>query len=366
MESEEVDEKKIGIALSGGGFRAAVFHLGVLKYLAVQGLLENIVHISSVSGGSIAMALIYKLSDNKFPSSKEYLNQILPQMEKYFVDIGLGRDALVKLLYPWNWKNMFSRANIIADTLFDKWDIKNTLQDLETYPIWEIGATTNETGKSWRFSQEKMGDYKFGFVEHPKFQISKAVAASAAFPGVIGRYSLDTSVYKWFQYKGWGDNSSQVNHKPLFEKVHLSDGGVYDNLATEPFIKYLGQKVHENINYWIVCDASKDLAIEKSVFVFRLYKRTRRLIDITIDQIRMLRIRALHSYLYSPNGRGLFLQIGYKNNKKKQEDYEFLTKENSDRAKDIGTSIFSMKKQQYDLLINHAFSVAKAHHISRG
>ena len=54
---------KIGIALSGGGVRATVFHLGVLARLAEDSLLESISFISSVSGGSLAAGLVYGASD---------------------------------------------------------------------------------------------------------------------------------------------------------------------------------------------------------------------------------------------------------------------------------------------------------------
>ena len=50
---------KIGLALSGGGFRAALFHVGVLARLAELGILRRVEVISSVSGGSIIGALYY-------------------------------------------------------------------------------------------------------------------------------------------------------------------------------------------------------------------------------------------------------------------------------------------------------------------
>ena len=56
---------KIGLALSGGGFRASIFHMGVLKYLAEKNKLEEISYISSVSGGSLLIGLIYSLNNNK-------------------------------------------------------------------------------------------------------------------------------------------------------------------------------------------------------------------------------------------------------------------------------------------------------------
>ena len=52
-------EKRIGLALSGGGFRAAFFHVGVLARLAELGILPKVEVISTVSGGSIVGALYY-------------------------------------------------------------------------------------------------------------------------------------------------------------------------------------------------------------------------------------------------------------------------------------------------------------------
>ncbi|MBI2160037.1 MAG: patatin-like phospholipase family protein [Candidatus Rokubacteria bacterium] len=50
---------KLGLALSGGGFRASFFHLGVLARMAEWGLLRHVEALSTVSGGSILGALYY-------------------------------------------------------------------------------------------------------------------------------------------------------------------------------------------------------------------------------------------------------------------------------------------------------------------
>ena len=47
---------KIGLALSGGGFRASIFHLGVIRRLEELGIMKDVDVISSVSGGSIIAA----------------------------------------------------------------------------------------------------------------------------------------------------------------------------------------------------------------------------------------------------------------------------------------------------------------------
>lgn len=52
-------DAKIGLALSGGGFRAAFFHVGVLARLAELGILPRVEVISTVSGGSIVGAAYY-------------------------------------------------------------------------------------------------------------------------------------------------------------------------------------------------------------------------------------------------------------------------------------------------------------------
>ena len=46
----------IGLALSGGGFRATLYHLGVVRYLRDANLLDSVSHITSVSGGSVLAA----------------------------------------------------------------------------------------------------------------------------------------------------------------------------------------------------------------------------------------------------------------------------------------------------------------------
>ena len=47
---------KLGLALSGGGFRATLYHLGVVRYLRDAGILQDVSDIASVSGGSILAA----------------------------------------------------------------------------------------------------------------------------------------------------------------------------------------------------------------------------------------------------------------------------------------------------------------------
>src|SRR6187549_1499190 len=66
--------KKIGLALSGGGFRATLYHLGLIRFLRDAGLLQHITHITSVSGGSI-MAAHLVLNWDRYTGSAEEFDQ---------------------------------------------------------------------------------------------------------------------------------------------------------------------------------------------------------------------------------------------------------------------------------------------------
>jgi predicted acylesterase/phospholipase RssA len=66
---------KIGLALSGGGFRASLYHLGLVRFLRDASVLGQVTHITSVSGGSIFAAHLvlnwdrYNGSANKFDAA---------------------------------------------------------------------------------------------------------------------------------------------------------------------------------------------------------------------------------------------------------------------------------------------------------
>jgi predicted acylesterase/phospholipase RssA len=70
---------RLGLALSGGGFRAVLYHLGLVRFLRDAGILPRVTHISSVSGGSIIAAHLvlnwdrYNGSPNEFDAAASEL-----------------------------------------------------------------------------------------------------------------------------------------------------------------------------------------------------------------------------------------------------------------------------------------------------
>jgi len=92
------DRPKIGLALSGGGVRAAGFHLGVLARLAREDCLEDVVAISTVSGGSLGVGLVYTLAGMRWPASREFLDEILPEARRVMTSTILQSLLLCRFL----------------------------------------------------------------------------------------------------------------------------------------------------------------------------------------------------------------------------------------------------------------------------
>ena len=101
-------------------------------------------------------------------------------------------------------------------------------------PEWSINATTAETGKRARFKGSELRDWALGTTHLKEFPLRDAMAISAAFPGLIGPYVLRTADFRWDipMYTAAGD--ARLAHERS-SRIHLYDGGVYDNLGLEAF-----------------------------------------------------------------------------------------------------------------------------------
>jgi NTE family protein len=298
------DDLKIGLALSGGGVRAAVFHLGVLGRLADEGLLERVAFVSTVSGGSLGTGLVYALSGNRWPTSEEYTDAVLPEAKRLLTTIDIQRDALLRLLRkPWR---LLSRgwANVLSESLARRWGVRGLVSEIPRHPRWIINATSYESGKNWRFAPHRMGDYLTGHVFEPPVPVADAMAASAGYPVLIGFLVLETKDHLWERYLQ-GSTLETEPSDPGLRRVHLWDGGVYDNLGLEPLFK--PGRLRDGCNFLIVSDASGALGPERR---YRVYRQARRLLSIAMDQVRSLRSRMVFDHFLRHPGSGVYLMMG--------------------------------------------------------
>lgn len=367
----------IGLALSGGGVRAAAFHAGVLRYLAEQGLLEKVVHVSSVSGGSLFFGMVLRHADYSWPSSEAYLNEVFPRFRKTLVTQSLQRSALARLvLNPLNWRFILSRANVLAQAISGLWDVTASLGTLKDIPVWSINCTTGETGRRYRFKNGTMGDYELGYADVKNFSLARAMAISAAFPGGIGPLMLKTNEFHWKKRKNWNAGEAESYQAP-FSHLHLYDGGLYDNLGIEPMFDVGRQELKKdntlrsNISYLLVSDGGAPLArkaIPHSLNPFRF----KRIADIALDQSRALRVRAFVNFLQKNPTAGAYVCIGVgavpsiRSLAKGRDAIAsellaeiWLSVADASRAATYSTNLCIMSESTFDLLERHGYETAK-------
>jgi NTE family protein len=233
--SAEPDEGKLedGIALcmSGGGYRAKLFHLGALQRLNDAGLLPKIDRVSSVSGGSItAGVLALKWSKLRFDPSgvaSNFVDQVVQPIRALAgrtIDRGaVGLGALLPGVTAGDRIEAAYRKYLFGDA---------TLQQLPERPRFVINATNVQSGALWRFMRPYMRDWRVGKVPIPTVTLAKAVAASSAFPPILSPVHLELH-HEDFEPKSGFD----LQRPPFTTDIVLTDGGVYDNLGLETTFK---------------------------------------------------------------------------------------------------------------------------------
>ena len=102
----------IGLALSGGGFRASLYHLGLVRFLRDAGILPRVTHLTSVSGGSVLAAHLVLNWDRYNGSPQEFDAAAAELLSFVRLDV---RNRIVRrfpLAYPLRWtRQLLGRSN---------------------------------------------------------------------------------------------------------------------------------------------------------------------------------------------------------------------------------------------------------------
>lgn len=281
-------EPGIALCLSGGGFRAMLYHAGALIRLNELGLLSQLTRISSVSGGSITaavLALQWKqlvFVDNVATNLKPLLVPAMQHMADQSIDVAA---------VGWGTLNpMKSIAEVVAD-YYDKYLFHGaTLQSLPDSPRFVLNATNVKTGSLVRFSKPYIADYRIGRIPNPTLRLALAVAASSAFPPFLSPMELHFSSTDYDS----DDTIADLTGPEYREHLVVTDGGVYDNLGLET-----AWKRYTNI---LVSDGGRKMALDpvpKSDWAFH----SKRLIDLLQHQTSSLRRRqVIESFVTTERG----------------------------------------------------------------
>ena len=311
------EEKRIGLALSGGGFRAAAFHLGVFEKLKELNLLDKIDLLTCVSGGSIAGGYLALNWNNP---------NVLEEIENYLKTRSIAVSSFLAGIFDPFETRLEKLAEAYDDDLFQE----KTLNDLKAGPRVYFNSTNLATGNMFSFvsgggGKTEMGEWELGFVEIENFSISHAVAASSAFPPVFPPLIIDKSLY----------STKDV------EYISLSDGGVYDNLGVNPLFTGINK-----IDYAIVSDAGKPFQMDqtptdKGTIVLK------EALDIMMEQIRGLQFdRLVHRHGSNSGPKPLWFSIDSQEGEINPGDARF--------ASSIGTNLKKLDEHEIAVLKRHA------------
>ncbi len=220
----------MALCLSGGGYRAMLFHLGCLWRLNEVGLLKGLARVSSVSGGSITAAMLglsWKRLQFDGGNVARNLTELVIDPIRGLAGVTVDQGAIV-------WGILLPRKTIadeVADAYREHLFGNATLQDLpgdQDGPRFVINATNVQTKVLWRFSKPYMGDYRVGLIKNPTSELAVAVAASSAFPPFLSPATLKLDPADFDPSTNGG-----LQVEPYTSEVVLTDGGVYDNLGLE-------------------------------------------------------------------------------------------------------------------------------------
>lgn len=341
----EGKEAGIALALSGGGFRAVLFHVGVLWRLNQLGVLGKLSRISSVSGGSIASGLLAVRWDMLHFDAQgvatNFDDEIAGPLRRF---CGLTIDVtsvIAGALNPFK-----SAGEEVADAYRKHLGMGVSLQALPDAPRFVFNSTNYATGSSFRFSKPYAGDYRIGLIWRPKFDVATAVACSSAFPPVLAPLELDVNP-DLFEHSPGADLWEREDFR---KRLQLADGGVYDNLALET--------VWGRYDTVLCSDAGKPFELDAGVGAFAP-KQLFRVMDIGLNQALALRKRMLINEYQAGRTRGAFWAINTPITDYKTTSLPVSPEKIADLSA-IRTRLDRFKEQEQCELVNWGYAVSDA------
>ena len=335
--SHMVQRHDIGLALSGGGFRATLFHLGAVWRLNELALLPSVARVSTVSGGSILAGLMavrwtrLSFQDGVATNFREEIADPIWRFCSRGIDVWA---ALGGLLPGVNVLARHYQRHIVG---------KATLQDLPDHPEFVFNAAHLETGRNWIFCKNLMRTYKLGIVDLPDTELSLVVAASSAFPPAFSPVVLRLDPNNFRR----SDFAELFDRVDLKRKVSLTDGGVYDNLGVHA-IRDLGTL--------LVSDASNPLDANGGRSMLRgLSHRSKRPIEIAVEQTKALRRHALVTQLEAGEKQGALWTIGTRLERYRVESPFEVTDEWRSKLEGIRTRLNAFTDEEKGWLINWGY-----------
>ncbi len=279
------EHTEIGLALSGGGFRATLFHLGSVWRLNEMAILSEIDRISSVSGGSILAGIIAtRWSNLKFDSgiATNFKEEIAAPIWE-FCGRNIDLAAALLGLVSGSWKLEQSYRKYLVG--------KAELQDLPDHPEFVFNAAHIETGRNCTLSKKGLHTWRLGDIEIPSLPLAKAIAASSACPPVFPTVTLNLDASRFVR----AEYADLFHRDDLKRRLSLTDGGAYDNLGIHAI---------RECQTLLVSDGSAPLSATPGKKLARQFNhRIMRPMETALEQTRAIRRREIVSQFQRNGGK---------------------------------------------------------------
>lgn len=356
-------DQHFGLALSGGGFRAVLYHLGVIRFLRDTAILPKVTHITSVSGGSVIGAHLALNWDRYCGTEAEFdgvAGELLRFLELDVRNRIVRRFPLAALvnagrrvarLEP---KRHNTRTGLL-ERHYERFLYGDTgLFKLPESPRLYILATNLNEGSLCAFHRDGMllqrrsrggRDVHVDLVRMGLATVPMAVTASSAFPGFFPPLELSA--------KDVGANEGEFSHHAF------TDGGIYDNLGLRMF-RYLQETALEaaddgsplELNGVFVSDAGASFKVYSERKAGGLLKTALRSSDILMDRVNQME---LESFIDTPGA--VFFPITRLISE--AEDPTAQNPEVQRQAALIRTDMDRFSRLEINSLVQHGYCVAR-------
>lgn len=218
------------MCLSGGGYRAMLFHVGALRRVGEAGLLARVDRFCSVSGGSLTAGILalrwgdLAFDANGVPHGFDRVERALFDLAGRWIDVPAVIGAVVPGRSVAGNVSRRYRRLVFGSTML------NDLPDEP--PRFVFNATNLQSGALFRVSRSYGADYRVGMYHDPQLALADIVAASTAFPPFLSPMVL--RLPEGAMTSPSGDPEPPLASPAYRRTVVLTDGGVYDNLGLEP------------------------------------------------------------------------------------------------------------------------------------
>ena len=255
---------RIALSLSGGGYRAAAFHLGALKTLHQLKLLENVNALSTVSGGTIIGAAYAGSLADKVPF-EDFVQQFYDFLKtKNVITRGLAKiQESTRINNEYRMPSLIrAAASVYADDLLGDKMFSSLLNDKSTH-LKEISfnATDFRSGNCFRFQKSSSDDVRTGNNNcevdpqvNELIRLADIVAASSCFPSGFEPIRFPSD-FVWPRDGELSEISKNLGRK-FREEIPLMDGGVFDNQGIDS-IENIHNREGAEIDLYIISDTDQ-------------------------------------------------------------------------------------------------------------